>query len=213
MSLRTPALFAAAAVVLAIGEATDVQSVGGTPAAQLASLTASPGLLPVATSAFVIGAFLLVLATASAWTHEAGRGSRLTRLGLAGLGAGSVWYGWIRAGSDSVATTVAGLPRSAGLAVMQADGSLAQHVLDIAATVAWLLAPIVLWIGLRRAHKAHWLLLVIYLLAAAAELAFAFQSLAAEGVTVLIAVGTVAAMLRPSRTPAPIAVPESVRIA
>lgn len=198
MSVTTPALFAAAAVAVAVGEATDVQSVGTTSAAQVHAFLAAPALLPLAGTAFIAGAFLLVLAVASAWSDVAGRGRVLTRLGLAGIGAGAIWYTGSRAAGDVEDAALAHLPHAVALQAFDADPGPVFGALDPLFMFAWFLGPVVLWLGLRRARRVSWVLLVVYLAAVVVEFAFAFVSLPIEAVSALIAIGAVAVMTRPA---------------
>lgn len=205
MSTSTPILFGGAAVALALGELTDVQSVGTTSSAQVHGYLASPGLLDVAAAAFVTGSVLIVLAVATAWAQVRGRGGIATRIGLGMIGVGAVWYSATRVGGDITDLHIAHLAIGAQVSVLDTTpGWVSMY--DAPATLAWLLGPIVLWIGLRRAGRTSALLLVAYIVAVAVEVAFAFVSLPVEAVTTLLAVGTVAVMTR-TRTiePAPAA--------
>lgn len=206
MPVSAPALFAAAAVAIAVGEATDVQSVGTTSAAQVAAFDAAPALLPVAGTAFIVGAFLLVLAVAAAWPAT-GRGAVLQRIGLGGIGAGAIWYTGSRAASDIEDAALQHLPHDLTLRAFDADPGAVFGMLDPIFMFAWFLGPIALWVGLRRARRAHWALLVVYLVAVVVEFAFAFVSLPAEAVTALIAIGSVALMSRGATRTVPVEAP------
>ncbi|WP_375399960.1 hypothetical protein [uncultured Amnibacterium sp.] len=196
MSTRTPVIFGAAAVSIAVGELTDVQSVGFTATAQVRNYLAAPALLDVAAAAFIVGALLTVLAIASFWSDVQGRGGRFTRVGLGMLAAGALWYAGFRAASDLTDVLVSHLPAATQATVLDAGTGWAGR-LDVLLMLGWLLGPILLWIGLRRARRAHWLLLVVYLIAVAVEVAFAFVSLPVEALSALVAVGTIAVLTRP----------------
>lgn len=198
MSAPTPFLFGAAGVLLAVGEAVDVQSVGTTARAQVQHYLAAPGLLDVAAACFFVGAIVLVLAVASASADVVGRGGTASRIGLGMIGAGAVWYAASRGASDVEDAQLRHLPTATQIAALSTDPGWVSN-LDLPVMLAWLLGPVVLWIGLRRARRASWVLLAVYVVAVAVEFAFAFVSLPIEGITTLVAVGTIAAMIRTSQ--------------
>ena len=199
------ALLCGAALAVSVGEATDAQSVGQSTAAQLTSAAANPALVEVALAAFVIGSGLLIAALAATWRRRpvAAPGSRLTALGLAGLGAGALWYSFIRAGGDVLAlqsVTAPGLTQAQRVDVYDAVPAVMPFI-DLPVMLLFFLLPVVLWIGLRRAARIHWLLLVVYLIAVVVEFAFSFQSLPVEAVSAAVGLGCVAFMVRPLRAP------------
>ncbi len=131
---------------------------------RLDAVAAARGMEALSTALLLVaGALLVVAAIGLSPAAPAGRGGRLVRAGLVGVGLGGVWLAAGRAAFNlsMLDATAPGVNREAALAVLSApDGP--EWIVFPLCLLALLVGPVLLGVGARRSGATSWWPLVLW---------------------------------------------------